>query len=486
VTEHAGVVRGSAEDRVRSVLELLGDWLPRQRWYAGKGGGDPELVRLGGLQLNDVGGVPGPADVDVWFVQATTPDGVAVAYQVPLTLRTEPVPELEHAYVGSCDSYETGGGRRYVYDGPHDPAYLRALLRLLAEEGEAWAGEGAAFGRARAVRPPGGWAKDPDSPTRVLGGEQSNTSIIVDAEGNQPIIVKVFRVLAGGDNPDVVVQTALATAGSTRVAKPAGWVEGWWPVPGGKTPAHGHLVYGCEFLPGSRDAWREAIDAVAEGRPFVEQARGLGAATAEVHVTLARVLPTKPVDAAALDALADGLLARVDWAVDAVRALEPFTVAARTAADAVRHLDRAPDLQQVHGDYHLGQVLHSASRGWILLDFEGEPLRPLSERTAPDLALRDVAGMLRSFDYAARHSTVGLDPEDRRTLAAQAWAAACREAFLDGYAQGGAEDPREFAVLLRALELDKALYEVVYETRNRPTWLGIPLGAVRRLLVEAK
>ncbi|MGZ4624688.1 MAG: maltokinase N-terminal cap-like domain-containing protein, partial [Kineosporiaceae bacterium] len=135
-------------------------------------------------------------------------------------------------------------------------------------------------------------------------------------------------------------------------------------------------------------------------------------------------------------------------------------------------------------DYHLGQVLHSGSRGWILLDFEGEPLRPLSERTAPDLALRDVAAMLRSFDYAARHSTVGLDPEDRRALAAQRWAAECREAFLVGYAGAGGEDPHKHAVLLRALELDKALYEVVYETRNRPTWIGIPLGAVRRLLVS--
>ncbi|MGZ4613468.1 MAG: maltokinase N-terminal cap-like domain-containing protein, partial [Kineosporiaceae bacterium] len=280
------------------------------------------------------------------------------------------------------------------------------------------------------------------------------------------------------------VQTALAAAGSTRVATPAGWIEGWWPVPGGKAPEHGHLAYACEFLPGSRDAWREAIVAVAQGRGFSEEARGLGAATAEVHLTLARALPSRPVDRAALDALADGLLARVDWAVSAVKALEPFTIAARTAADAVRHVDSAPDLQQVHGDYHLGQVLHSGSRGWILLDFEGEPLRPLSERTAPDLALRDVAAMLRSFDYAARHSTVGLDPEDRRALAAQRWAAECREAFLVGYAGAGGEDPHKHAVLLRALELDKALYEVVYETRNRPTWIGIPLGAVRRLLVS--
>ena len=371
-----------------------------------------------------------------------------------------------------------------MYDGPHDPAFLRALLRLLADEGEAWSGEGAAFGRARAVRPPGGWASDPEAPAKVLGGEQSNTSVIVDPGGERPVIVKLFRVLAGGENPDVVVQTALAAAGSSRVARPAGWIEGWWPDPEGKTPAHGHLAYACEFLPGSRDAWREATEAIAAGRPFEEQARGLGAATAEVHTTLARALPTRRVDGAALDALADGLLARVDWAVNAVKALEPFTDAARTAADAVRHVSAAPDLQQVHGDYHLGQVLHSATRGWILLDFEGEPLRPLSERTAPDLALRDVAGMLRSFDYAARHATVGLDPRDERAVAAQTWATACRTAFLDGYAAGGGDDPRRHAVLLRALELDKALYEVVYETRNRPTWLQIPLGAVRRLLVD--
>ena len=472
--------------RPQSVLDLLAGWLPQQRWYAGKGGGQPELARLGGLLLDDAPVDGAPADtasieIDVLFVQATTPDGASAVYQVPLTLRRDPVDELAPSLVGIYE--DPVRGDRYVYDGPHDPAYRRALLRLLAEEGEAWSGEGAALGRARAVRPAGGWAKDPGSPAKVLGGEQSNTSIIVDADGERPIILKVFRVLAGGDNPDVVVQTALAAAGSTRVARPAGWIEGWWPVVGGKAPVHGHLVYACEFLPGSRDAWREATDAVAAGRSFTHEAFGLGAATAEVHTTLARALPSRPVDRAALDALADGLLARVDWAVRAVKALEPFTDAARTAADAVRHVETAPDLQQVHGDYHLGQVLHSTRRGWILLDFEGEPLRPLAERTAPDLALRDVAGMLRSFDYAARHATIGLDTQDPRSLAAQQWATDCREAFLDGYADAGGDDPRRHTVLLRALELDKALYEVVYETRNRPTWLQIPLGAVRRLLV---
>jgi 1,4-alpha-glucan branching enzyme len=106
-----------------------------------------------------------------------------------------------------------------------------------------------------------------------------------------------------------------------------------------------------------------------------------------------------------------------------------------------------PDLQQVHGDYHLGQVLHHAERGWIVLDFEGEPLRPLSERLAPDLALRDVAGMLRSFDYAARHASLGTDDSDG-SAAAQAWAVQCREAFLDGYGAAVGRDPREDDVLL--------------------------------------
>ncbi|GAA4978738.1 hypothetical protein GCM10023225_19170 [Kineococcus glutinatus] len=121
----------------------------------------------------------------------------------------------------------------------------------------------------------------------------------------------------------------------------------------------------------------------------------------------------------------------------------------------------------------------------MLLDFEGEPLRPLAERSDPDLPLRDVAGMLRSFDYAGRHATVGRDDPDLAARAA-AWTAQARDAFLDGYAAVAGLDPREegsaAARLLRALELDKALYEVVYEFRNRPDWLPIPLSAVQRLL----
>jgi predicted trehalose synthase len=132
-----------------------------------------------------------------------------------------------------------------------------------------------------------------------------------------------------------------------------------------------------------------------------------------------------------------------------------------------------PRLQRVHGDLHLGQVLGMPGGDWVIIDFEGEPMRPLSERTRPDVALRDVAGMLRSFDYA---SAAGAEAQDA------GWAQACRNAFIDGYVERSGHDVTEHSALVDALELDKALYEAVYEARNRPTWLPIPVAAIHRIV----
>ena len=467
---------------------LLAGWLPKQRWFAGKGGPDspdgPDDA-----DGSDDGSAGAPArslrlhaalplsPVATLYLVADGP----VLYQVPLTRYPDRRLELEHALVGVLPVTDgTEPGRHWVYDGPHDPAFVRPWLQLIAGGRAEHAGV-----VAQGVVAPGGPPIDPGASSTVLRGEQSNTSVIVGQDGPNPLMVKLFRVVSAGENPDVAVALALSGAGSLRVPAPAGWIEADWVEPlAGSSVARGHWAFAAQFLPGSQDAWRVAVEAVADGTSFASEALDLGAALAQVHLCLATALPTRRADPHVLAELADGLLARVGWAVGQAPELAPFESAARAVMDAVRGVSGAPDLQRVHGDCHLGQVLHSPSRGWVFLDFEGEPLRPMAERSAPDLALRDVAGMLRSFDYAARHATVDLPADDPGHARSQAWADQARQAFLAGYAQESARDPRTDAVLLRALELDKALYEVVYEVRNRPSWAVIPMAAVHRLLPQ--
>ena len=303
---------------------------------------------------------------------------------------------------------------------------------------------------------------------------------MVDPEGGpaEPLIVKVFRTLQHGDNPDVVVQSALTREGSDRVPMAVGHVSGAWDAPAGEGLEHGHLAFAQEFIPGVEDAWRVALVAAASGHDFTARARDLGVVTAQIHTALAHALGTVEASDDARAALVASMRSRYAAAVARVPSLGSRSAAVERVIESVRAANW-PALQRIHGDYHLGQVLDVPERGWVALDFEGEPLRPLSERVMPDLTQRDVAGMLRSFDYAA--GSVGLaDPG----VDATAWAAACRDAFLEGYASVAGPAQDDDVALVRALELDKALYEVVYEARNRPTWLPIPLGAVERLTTE--
>jgi maltokinase len=172
--------------------------------------------------------------------------------------------------------------------------------------------------------------------------------------------------------------------------------------------------------------------------------------------------------------------ARLTAALDVVGKLRPYERALRKTYDDLGAITTPVPVQRIHGDYHLGQVLR-VDAGWVLLDFEGEPARPFIERTLLMSPLRDVAGMLRSFDYAARSLLLGRDDEPMLGYRAREWTERNRDAFCSGYAAGSGRDPREERVLLRAFELDKVVYEVVYEARHRPSWLPIPLGSVELL-----
>jgi len=484
-----------------SFLAILSTWVARQRWYAGKGR-IPVLTRIGGLRLEDP---DGEVDITVHLLLDES-GGTSTTYQVPLTSRTDRLAGGDHALVATTEDGQHD--TRYFYDAPHDPVFAAALLRLMLDEGtaeldgatgtadrgdrdresrdEGLHGEQHRGGFARGRRVARGELGELLA-ARVLVGEQSNTSIIldlVDTEGapSKPLICKLFRVLQPGENPDVVVPSALSDAGSTRVPDSVGYVLAQWPdAHASDGLAAGHLAFAQEFLPGVEDAWRVALAAMASGADFSEQARSLGLATAEVHATLAQAMGTREATHADALALTRSMRGRHAAALSEVPALAAFDQPILASIEAVSSASW-PALQRIHGDYHLGQVLDAPGRGWVLVDFEGEPLRPLAERSQPDLALRDVAGMLRSFDYVAG-SWDQLHPGHPAHPAhlSAPWADRARTAFLEGYTTGADRDPREDAVLLNALELDKALYEVVYEARNRPSWLSIPTTAIARL-----
>ncbi|KQO62658.1 maltokinase N-terminal cap-like domain-containing protein [Curtobacterium sp. Leaf261] len=447
--------------------QIVASWMSGQRWYAAKGL-DPALRVIDAVEetIQD-----DDADVRVltWLVIDDAP-AVPVLYQVPFTIRTAPVDALAHALIATDDD-------RWLYDGPHDPAYARWLLGTIADarslDGTAVAGtpmhvDGQAFIEPGAVRT-----------AKVLRGEQSNTSIICEVDGPAVprVIVKVFRVLHHGENPDVTTQAALSAGGSLRVPKSVGALAGSWSDVGrSEGTAHGHLAFAQEFLPGLDDAWRVALAAATDGVEFTDQARALGAAVAEVHATLATALPTVEAGPDEVGSMLGSMRQRLDTAATEVPAIAEHADAVRALYAMTEELDW-PRLQRIHGDLHLGQALLSPERGWILLDFEGEPLRPMPERSRPDVPLRDVAGMLRSFDYVAGALAHADEPVDSGS-----WAHDARQAFLDGYVAASGEDLRAARALLDAFEVDKAVYEAVYEARNRPDWVGIPVAAVGRLV----
>lgn len=434
------------------LLDLLAVWMPRQRWYGTKGR-DPRLTLVADWELD-------AAASRLLLVrdEAVSP---AVLYQIPVSLR-DPDEVLPGSLIGPADD-----GRVWS-DATTDTAFTDLLFRLVST------GDGVArqelVGIALAAPLP---PSEGSVPARVLSGEQSNTSIIFRPEGAAPVICKLFRQVNAGINPDVELQSALASGGATFVPAAIGELRGTWTAQGGESVT-GSLAFAQEFFDGVEDAWRVALQAALAGDDFTASARALGESVAGMHVALAEEFPTVAPDAAVRSAITGAWERRLAIAMAEVPVLAPYADRIR-AVYAAAAAAEWPPLQRVHGDLHLGQVLYTRTNGWVLLDFEGEPLRPIAERRSPDLAVRDVAGMLRSFDYVSG----AVADDDGATV--RAWVIAAQGAFLDGYSSVVGAGNTAPEALLAAFELDKAVYEAIYETRNRPDWIGIPLAAIGRL-----
>jgi maltokinase len=444
--------------------DTLAAWLPAQRWYSGNG------VAMRDLSITSSTTLAAGDPEFRHLIIALSMGGETARYQVLVGIRRRVPDRLRHAVIGSA------GRSGIAYEALHDPELTKILLRDIAEQ--------ATVGRMHFGREPGA-VIDTSLDSLMLTGEQSNSSLVF----GDSAILKVVRRLFPGQNPDLEVTSALARRGSRHVAEPFGWIE---------THANGDsilLAILSRYLPAASNGWSLAATSLRDlyfgdgvqaqgtlrpdqaGGDFAGEAFRLGVATAEVHADMAAAFGVTMLPPGALRDLAGQMTARLELASAEVPELRPQRGKLRRCfADLAATRGPVP-VQRVHGDYHLGQVLRTAA-GWVLLDFEGEPAVPLSERRAPGVALRDVAGMLRSFDYAARHQLLEFpDGEKLRDIAAE-WVQRSQAAFCEGYAKAGGADPGSHGSLLRALMLDKAVYEVVYEARHRPSWLPIPLDSI--------
>jgi maltokinase len=464
-----------------TLSDMLASWLPRQRWFPGGGSSAGELEIVSDEILLD-----GDPQLRHLIVEAGQV-GMQARFQVLLGCRSQLPPTVTSgAVIGQLPGLT-------CYDALHDPELAMVLLRGIAT--------GRTAGPLRFVREPTAPLHDWQS-SRLLTAEQSNTSLVF----GEAAILKVLRRLFPGANPDLEVADALARLGSDRVAAPFGWIEteiGGEPVLLGvlseflahasdgwklATQTLGRLyarqgAYGQEYLTAPVAAELEAqtgasaAASAADGLPFAAEARQLGTATAQMHVDMATAFGRRAMTPDELAALAATLTAKLDQATTVVPELAAHAGRIRAVYDEVAGIREPVMLQRIHGDYHLGQVMLS-EHGWVALDFEGEPAAPLAERRALAPPLRDVAGMLRSFDYAARHQLVGHPERQNLAATATAWVTRCEREFCAGYAAGGGADPKDQMALLRALTLEKAVYEVIYEYRHRPGWLSIPLDYV--------
>src|SRR5919198_979302 len=447
--------------------QRLGEWLLGRRWFGSKAEDVSQTRVLDVVMLDD-----GPPAVALAAVEARFPTGTHAIYQLLLGVR----PAGDDWTAERLDDVDG----LTVYDAFADPAAAQVLPRLLAEtatvRGEKATVEfhwGEQFDRPR-----------PDAVVRAMGAEQSNSSVVFD----DALVLKLFRRLEAGDNPELEMLRFLTRRGFPNIAELAGWIA----YEGELMDATLGVVQ--RFVPGGRDGWELALDELgSDPDGFVGRMGELGGVIGAMHSVLGSdasepaFAPEEPSQESTslITATIDEQIERVFVDLpEGDPALEPIAHRGEEVRDRLSllsHIGAAGRLIRHHGDLHLGQTLLAPDR-WIVLDFEGEPARPLLERRRKRSPLRDVAGMLRSFAYAASAAEI-----QRGHVAPPDWEERAREQFVAGYRETVDQNllpagDAAFERLLSIFELEKAVYELRYELDNRPDWVRIPVAGILRLL----
>lgn len=477
----------------------LGTWLRGRRWFGAKGS-EPADVRIAGAVR-----LPWGRGVAIALLEVELPDGHVLRYQLPLVVR-------QQASDSDLAEVRAGAARGRLADASLDPAFRRALGEAFvtgfrAEEG----------GLTFVVEPVPGATMPGLGDGEVGSAEQSNTSI----RYGRAAICKLFRRIEPGENPDVEISRAITAGG--RFAGTPELLGTARLETGGQVMTSAMLQ---RLVAGAEDAWAFALDrgrayfadhgAGAPPNTFTSEARKLGRLTGEMHAALAdagqtlRDFAPRPVDDAELERWTQSARRSVERGLALLEARREAGFPGVPASDVESVLLGGPAFLEYvqrsaarvrghaglsirhHGDYHLGQVLHDEQGRFHVIDFEGEPARSIAERREPHSALRDVAGMLRSFVYAAAtlqsETAAGADRHtvERHRIRAELWERAARDAFLEAYL--GAAPPRilpdsaeRVAALLALFETEKVFYELAYEVNNRPAWAWIPLRGILRL-----
>jgi maltokinase len=448
--------------------EVLTEWISAQRWFGAKARDVAQFNVLDIVVLRR-----DPPALALTIVEARFGAGTHELYHVPVGVR--PAAERwSDEIVCATDDFT-------AYDALADPAQTALIAELLCsaaviEDDESrvefwWEG---------------GEPVDGSVPARKMGVEQSNTSIVFD----ERLVLKVFRRVEPGINPELEMLRFLARRGFENIAR----LEGWFQYSGELMDATLGVMQ--QFIPGAVDGWRLALDALGQPESrFFEHLEDLGAVTGRMHAALAGdpddpdFSPEEPSDenVSLLSATIDEQIERVFLELPDKPVLMPIAGRGPDLRDRLQllsHIGIGGRLIRGHGDYHLGQTVLGPD-GWVVLDFEGEPGRPLLERRRKHSPLRDVAGMLRSISNAALAGELLFD----LPAASADWEARAREFFLRGYLAEIDQallpaGKQAIEKLLSIFELEKLLYELRYELNNRPDWLVVPVTAIARLLDE--